>query len=95
MAFCLPNEQMLQLTFPPLFEGGGSVLKTLAYSQQLLLASFFYFSLLHSMRTTEDNGPFMLFYSRMISWKAQRMVVIRQYYCHQLKCICNFQLVFR
>ena len=55
MALCLPNEQMLQLTFPPLFQGGGGggggegVLKTLAYSQQNLLAiakSKLFFSLL-------------------------------------------------
>lgn len=43
-----PDEQMLQLTFPALFLGGEGVLKTLASSQQHLLAAakfkpFFFF----------------------------------------------------
>lgn len=37
MALCPPNEQMLQLTFPPLFLDERGILKTLAYSQQHLL----------------------------------------------------------
>lgn len=76
MALCLPNEQMLQLTFPPLFLRGEGVQKTLAYSQQHLLATVkfkqtgvffppFYFSALLNI-TVEDNSPFMQYYSRMI-----------------------------
>lgn len=104
MALCLSNEQMLQLTFPPLFLEGEGVLKTLAYSQQHLLATskfkqmFFFFFLLCIFLwcltlLLKIMAHLWCIIQRWFNGKFQSKIVIRQCYCHQLKCICNFQQV--
>lgn len=67
MALCLPNERMLQLTFPPGSFGRGEevFLKTLADSQQHLLTTIFK-KINKYLRDLQDNGLFMIHYAKMI-----------------------------
>lgn len=68
MALCLTDEQMLQLTFHPLFLSREGVLKTLAYSQQNLVATAKLKSPPHLVLNIAvgDNRPLMLYYSQLI-----------------------------